>query len=1644
MRKTLKRSLALVLVFALVFTTSGMSMSASEPVVEAYAFAAGITPASALPQNRVTGVVQSGQTIMFRNVEAGQFMTALGEGGTHNVGMQNRTNATNQQWVAAFDAASSNFFIRPVAIPSQLLTANPGYSGSNVYTSDPVSFRPSRQTWHFLYQNNGTFRVQTGMSANNSVLGLNNAATRTELRSSGNALGVWEIIRPTRVSFNVARNHGDPPAPSHRDLFEGTTITRTNMPTATKTNADFLGWHTDPNATTPLQSFRVGSENVTLYAIFHDRHPVTYNIQRNGGATTNAPIGSPPLVLAGDPVNLNFTATRDNARFLGWNTNPDATAGLTSPHPMPNYPLTLFAIFLDSQQVTFDANGGDSVSQASTMVFPGDLVNLSPTATIEYGRFLGWHTDPNATEPLPSFTMPSTPITLFAIFEMQQTVTFESVDGTSVTRNTYRYFAGDAVDLSRTATREHARFLGWNTTPNARPPLTTFMMPSGNTTLYAIFDDALFLTFDYLANGGNGVSRAIGRYFEGDTVSLAPTATREHARFLGWSDQPTGAPLLTSFTMPSGNTTLFAIFEDSIVLTYNYTYNEGTGVSTTYARFFAGEPVDLTPTATKPGWAFVGWNTDPNATTALTSFDMPNQATTLYAIFRLTSVVHFIDYNDAGRQTRTVTIITYNRDVPQTVTPLVQHHRTGWVMLGWTAQTTANAHTNPLPAGELSLADPNALPAGDVPFATHFFYGLYESPVVVSFDAQGAQAPLPQPIQRMSLINSFDSNAPLNPTFPVATAPQRTGYFLVEWRAGDNSFAPGSIAVFGEDTELTAVWTPGVAPVRVPVTGISLSAVPAALNAGDTLQLLATVLPANATERGVLWGSSDPAIATVDHLGNVTVHSIGSAVITATTVEGGFTATAMITVAPVEVGAIALSHSNATITIDEFLQLQAIFMPGNASDRRVAWASNNPTVATVDSTGRVRGLAIGDAIITATAANGMTASMNVTVAPIRVESAVLSLPSTVLHVGDVRQIAVAIIPINATNQSITWSSSSDAVSVDAEGRLRANRLGVATITATIDGQRFSISVDVRPIVVTNITLLPNEDEIVLGNTRRIHASITPHHAENATLTWSTSDSSIATVDAYGLVMTHALGTAIVTARTLDGSVAATATITVLPIPVERVAVNINAVTVGQGQTQRITAFVSPANATDQRVIWSSSNTAVATVDQDGLVTTRSAGRATITVTARDGSNASASTTVTVPPRLVQSIQPSHWPFVSVTLGDQFPLTVGVLPFDACDPAYRVTVSNSRIVRYANGVVTALAQGIAYVIFTALDGSGVTARTRVIVHQPVLVEQIRLPIDAVTLDVGDSTTLPTARIVPTYATNGELATVVSDPEILSYANGTLTRLDEGEAFVVFVAIDGGGAFAVVQVMETPPSGLQAIWNTVVNVVVSVVVTVVAGAVQWVVETIVDPVRERLAGRRSDTTGVAWPFHNTGTAGRVDPVEDIWITGFGWVPSPWGVNTYLYAINVRTAPAHAPDDGLMIQRYTSLAAVRDAVVADMQRRDRSIRIINGPTAPIHPSTEYRFALRVGHNPLFHEGIVLGNVWDYRFMVQTDTGAWAYKQGWYREAVLLGDIDPAAENWSLEIVYEFDGRSHVAAFENFFNSNTIFFAATRNDNY
>lgn len=168
----------------------------------------------------------------------------------------------------------------------------------------------------------------------------------------------------------------------------------------------------------------------------------------------------------------------------------------------------------------------------------------------------------------------------------------------------------------------------------------------------------------------------------------------------------------------------------------------------------------------------------------------------------------------------------------------------------------------------------------------------------------------------------------------------------------------------------------------VPVTGVSLNKNSLSLTVGGKDTLIATVAPTNASNQKVSWSTSSDKIASVDSNGNVTAVAQGSATITATTEDGAKTATCSVTVtaATVAVTGVSLNKTSATVNVNGATQLTATVSPSSAANKKVTWKSSNTGVATVDSSGKVTGKAVGEATITVTTADGgKTAACKVTV-----------------------------------------------------------------------------------------------------------------------------------------------------------------------------------------------------------------------------------------------------------------------------------------------------------------------------------------------------------------------------------------------------------------------------------------------------------------------------------------------------------------------------------------------------------------------------------------------------------------------------------------------------------------------------------------
>ncbi len=351
------------------------------------------------------------------------------------------------------------------------------------------------------------------------------------------------------------------------------------------------------------------------------------------------------------------------------------------------------------------------------------------------------------------------------------------------------------------------------------------------------------------------------------------------------------------------------------------------------------------------------------------------------------------------------------------------------------------------------------------------------------------------------------------------------------------------------------------------------------------------------------------------------------------------------TPADVKVSRITLSASTGlALTKGQTQKLTATVAPANATNQAVTWKTSDKNVATVSVNGLVTAIGGGDATITCTAKDGSNVKATCKVmVTVPVSGIQLSQTSAALTVGDTLTLTKTIYPSDATNQAVTWTSSSDAVaSVDSNGKITAKTAGSAVITckSVSDNSVVGIcNVTVKAkvqtpseIKVNKITLNKTTASVTKGKTLQLTATVTPGNATKKEVKWSTSNKNVAMVSPSGLVTAKSAGTATITCTAQDGSgVKATCKITVKNpvVKVTKVTLNKTTATLAPKETLTLKATVAPTNATNKAVTWKSSNTKIATVSSSGKVTAKAAGTVTITCRAKDGSGKKATCKITV-------------------------------------------------------------------------------------------------------------------------------------------------------------------------------------------------------------------------------------------------------------------------------------------------------------------------------------------------------------------------------------------------------------------------------
>ena len=398
----------------------------------------------------------------------------------------------------------------------------------------------------------------------------------------------------------------------------------------------------------------------------------------------------------------------------------------------------------------------------------------------------------------------------------------------------------------------------------------------------------------------------------------------------------------------------------------------------------------------------------------------------------------------------------------------------------------------------------------------------------------------------------------------VTYSPSNASNKVLTWKSSNEEVVTvreGNVKAVGEGKAvLTATSEDGgkttscivtvVDPKFVHIDEIKMKTEELNLNKGENGWIGVTYNPSNASNKVLTWKSSNEDVAIVRE-GNVKAVGEGTAILTATSEDGGKTASCkvIVTGGKKHLENIALKTTTLEMKPGEGKTIYVEYNPSDVEDKVLYWTSNNEKVVTVRE-GYVKAVGEGTTTITATSRDGnKTATCKITVSDgtVKLQNIKLSSSTEILKKGEQKTIYVTYNPSNVTDKTLYWTSSDEKVATIREGFVKAIGDGVATLTATSrDGEK-KVSCQVVVInksqEIESISLKTTKETIEKGEEKTIYAVYNPSDVKDKTLYWISSNTSVVTVE-KGRVKAVGKGTATITAVSRDGGKTASCEITV--------------------------------------------------------------------------------------------------------------------------------------------------------------------------------------------------------------------------------------------------------------------------------------------------------------------------------------------------------------------------------------------------------------------------------------------------------------------------------------------------------------------
>lgn len=488
----------------------------------------------------------------------------------------------------------------------------------------------------------------------------------------------------------------------------------------------------------------------------------------------------------------------------------------------------------------------------------------------------------------------------------------------------------------------------------------------------------------------------------------------------------------------------------------------------------------------------------------------------------------------------------------------------------------------------------------------------------------------------------------------------------------------------------------------IPATGFEISPTNKTVMVGYSFNIEPIFTPENTSDQTVIYKSMNESVAKVDENGKVTGVKAGMTVITCTPVQNsGEIEAKSCTVTVVPAVKLRLSPSSREIAKGKSFQLHKIVTPETASTT-ATWKSSNSKIATVSSSGKVTGKALGSCTITCTLTKyGVSATCRVKVAKLRT-TLKLNKTSIRMNIGSTYRLKKTVWTNNTKNPSVKFTSKNKRIASvgKTSGKIKARKIGSTYITAkTTDSIHATARCRVTVIRrITSLSLNKTYAICYVGRTTKLKATVKPKNATIKKLAWSSSNSKIARVTGSGKITGLAEGEAYITVKAKDGSnKKAKCFVKVLePVPVTDILVAQSEITMKKGDRDKLSYTVLPSENSDS-FKFASDNKRVVKVSSKGTVKAVGTGTANVTITSSSG----VVTTVTVN---VVSLNKTS---LRIRQYDTEQLTV--IGTSAPITWYS---ANNRIASVTNGKITGRGTGTTYV-YAYVNGCKMGCRVKIV-------------------------------------------------------------------------------------------------------------------------------------------------------------------------------------------------------------------------------------------------------------------------------------------------------------------------------------------